>query len=70
MSTLDALSIQPSGPPRPRICGRCRKGFPGDGTLVETGLQEWWACPSCHDLLLGAGSRPAPWIRKTSGGPR
>jgi len=58
---------EPLGPPRPRTCGRCRQPFPGDDTLIDMGQQEWWACPGCRDLLLGSGSRPAPWMRKTGG---
>ncbi len=37
----------------PRQCGRCRKLFEGDPTLLAGALQEWWACPPCRAALLG-----------------
>ena len=58
---------EPYGPPRPQTCGRCREQSPGDATLLDTSLPEWWACPSCRDRLLGAGARPAAWAHKGSG---
>lgn len=48
---------EPYGPPRPRTCGRCREQSPGDVTLLESALHEWWACPSCRDRLFGGGAR-------------
>lgn len=42
-----------AGPAAPRLCGRCRRTFPGDATLamgLDTG---WWACPDCHAHLVG-----------------
>lgn len=37
----------------PRRCRRCRGMFPGDATLPHGVELGWWACPPCHDLLLG-----------------
>lgn len=50
-----AQRTNPGGPPRPQTCGRCRLAFPGDATLVQDHDNGWFACPSCTDLLLGAG---------------
>jgi hypothetical protein len=52
MTLIDDPQANPSGPPRPRTCGRCRGSFAGDATLVDIGLQEWWACPVCRESLL------------------
>ena len=46
-----------SGAPAPQRCGRCRGVFPGDTTLALDRDAGWWACPPCHDLLLGAVAR-------------
>ena len=45
--------------PRPRQCGRCRLMFPGDPTLHQAGLPDWWLCSPCRAALLG-GPRRAP----------
>lgn len=45
--------------PAPRRCGRCRGLFPGDPTLPRGVDLGWWACPECHDLLLGSDPSPA-----------
>jgi hypothetical protein len=45
-----------AGPPAPRVCGRCRLLFSGDGTLAQDLDTGWWACPACHESLLGAGA--------------
>ena len=56
-----------AGPPAPRLCGRCRELFPGDATLplgLDTG---WWACPACHDLVIGPGAMAVPtWPLKAA----
>jgi len=38
-----------------RQCGRCRGIFDGDPTLDPTGMPDWWICPPCKEVLLGAG---------------
>ena len=41
-----------------RQCGRCRGSFPTDATLHPTALPEWWLCPTCREVLLGASASP------------
>jgi hypothetical protein len=58
MNTIDTRQLEPSGPPGPRTCGRCRAEFPGDPTLVGNGMQDWWACDPCRARLFPpAGSK-------------
>ena len=53
------------GPPAPQICGRCRVTFAGDATLPQGLDHGWWACPPCHELLLGRGALAKPtWPAK------
>ena len=46
--------------PAPRQCGRCRGMFPGDPTLPRGVERGWWACPPCHEVLLGPGGMARP----------
>ena len=39
-----------------RQCGRCRGNCPADATLHRTALPEWWLCPTCREVLLGASA--------------
>jgi hypothetical protein len=50
----------PSGPPGPRICGRCRRIFAGDATLPLDLDSGWWACPPCAEQLIGRGAFATP----------
>ena len=57
--------------PAPRQCGRCRSTFPGDPTLPRGVALGWWACPPCHELLLGPGALAKPkWPAKAVTGAR
>lgn len=54
-----------AGPPTPQVCGRCRRSFAGDRTLPQGLDSGWWACPPCHELLLGRGAMATPtWPAK------
>lgn len=35
-----------------RVCGRCRRTFPRDPTLYETGTPGWWLCDECRAILI------------------
>jgi hypothetical protein len=57
--------------PAQRQCGRCRGMFPGDPTLARGLDSGWWACPTCHDLLIGPGAMAVPtWPSKVPTGAR
>jgi hypothetical protein len=52
----DDPSPPPTGegtPPR-RQCGRCRGLFAGDPDAHPTALPDWWLCPPCRAVLMGA----------------
>jgi hypothetical protein len=51
--------------PAPRQCGRCRGTFPGDPTLPRGLDLGWWACPPCHEYLIGSGATAVPTWRST-----
>jgi hypothetical protein len=57
--------------PPPRRCGRCQGMFPGDPALPRGLDLGWWACPPCHDRLLGTGALAKPtWPAKAPAGAR
>jgi hypothetical protein len=54
-----------------RQCGRCRAVFPGDPTLDQFALPEWWLCPPCRLALLGQEPRgPGTSARSAMGAHR
>ena len=55
--------------PELRRCGRCMGMFPGDPTLPRGLDAGWWACPPCHELLIGPGALAMPtWAPKVPTG--
>jgi hypothetical protein len=62
-----ALPDATDGGPRLRQCGRCRLWFEPDPDAHPTAQADWWLCPPCRVILLGAPKdqqlardRPAP----------
>lgn len=51
-----------------RVCGRCQRTFTVDAGQPTVEEARWWACPPCHETLLGPSvlamptwpPRPAP----------
>ncbi|MGA7756543.1 MAG: hypothetical protein WCA90_19335 [Ilumatobacteraceae bacterium] len=57
-ATVDPSADAPADEAVPtRLCGRCRRAFPIDGTIDRPALSEWWACPSCAASLLPSRQR-------------
>jgi len=63
----DGCRDRTSGPPAPRTCGRCRREFPGDGSLDPSAAQPWSVCTPCRVKLFGDGSHPHMSSRWTAG---
>ena len=58
------VSVPQAGKDGPRLwqCGRCRLWFDADPGAHATAHLEWWLCPPCRVILLGAPRRPATTI--------
>jgi hypothetical protein len=53
VSESTTAELEMRGPPRPRLCGRCRGVFAGAATDDPSEPAAWWACPECHAKLFG-----------------
>jgi hypothetical protein len=58
MTERPLLATQPNnGSPRLWQCGRCRLWFDAEPDAHPTAHLEWWLCPPCRVILLGAPRR-------------
>lgn len=60
MSERPPLATPPSNEsPHLWQCGRCRSWFDAEPDAHPTAHLEWWLCPPCRVILLGAPRRRA-----------